>query len=87
MNMSEADVDKDMRELLIDPPSTVSVIRQKGADITNESSRKRRHDVARAGQTVHKKCRLQYNKDKDIQKMFESCVWVSTCSEEEKRAG
>ena len=51
-----------------DPPSTVSVIRQKGADIINESSRKRRHDVvARAGQTVHKKCRLQYNKDEDIQ--------------------
>jgi len=59
-----------------DPPSSVSVIRQKGADTINESSQKRGRDdvVARAGQTVHKKCHLQYNKDEDTQKKFESCV-------------
>ena len=76
--MSEADVDKDCptcHEGTADnPPSTVSEIRQKGADTINESSRKRGRDddVARAGQTVHKICRLQYNKDEDIQKSLKA---------------
>ena len=60
-----------------DPPSTVSVIRQKGADTINESSRGNEVVMMLSQEQAKLSIRyavLQYNKDEDIQKKFESCV-------------